>query len=140
MALVDALKQSERLRPHLETELELCCADRPGPALLAQLETVERCLIIDAVLCNGKVGQLHRWSDVSEVERCNPICSTHGLGLAQTLAMGKQLGVLPRQLQILGVEIDPAERGTSLSKRIKAEFPLLLDQITDEIVASLGAG
>jgi len=80
---------------------------------------------------------MHRWSDASEIENSRVSFSTHGFGLAQTLALGRQLAMLPHQLSILGIEIDPAASGDHFSEPIRRKLPFLVRQAMEEILARI---
>lgn len=141
LLLIDELRRTEILQPYLGQELELLQLDRPGAALLAQLERMDRVVIIDAVVSGGVVGQLHCWSDPAMVEQNCGFCSSHGFGLAQSLALGRVLGSLPPQLQVFGIEISPLEadaaQAQQLRYQLRQQLPVLVEKVAGEIVARL---
>jgi len=137
LLLIDALCQAEKLQPYLDSELELLAIDRPGAGLLSLFEGAENVIIIDAVVSGADLGQLHRWSDSVAIENCDPFLSSHGFGLAQALTLGQQLGLLPEQLLILGVEIESHESDAGFSAALKQQLPGLTDQLIDEVCGRL---
>jgi hydrogenase maturation protease len=139
LEIIETLQQAKRLQPYFDGRLELLATDRPGPALLLHLKGAERALLIDAVVSGAPVGRLHRWSDVDEVENSQTSLSSHGFGLAQTLALGRQLGMLPGQLAILGIEIDPDAGQIAPASLDDVKYSLLINEIEEEILRCLAA-
>lgn len=135
--LIDELRQSEQLHSYLNSELELLAVDRPGANLLSLFEKAERVIIIDAVVSGAGLGQLHRWPDSTALESCDSFLSSHGFGLAQALTLGRQLALLPEQLLVLGVEIDPVVTDADLSVRLGKRLPALTDKIVEEVLLFL---
>lgn len=133
LLLIEQLRQATQLQSFLENGVELIALDRPGPNLLSHFEGLEKLLLIDAVVTGGQVGELHHWRDVAELENSCSSVSSHGLGLAQTLALARQLAMLPQQLHILGVEIDPAENGSEISPMLEQKIPFLSAQLVEVI-------
>jgi hydrogenase maturation protease len=79
-------------------------ADRPGPSLLDRLQGQDAAIIIDAMHAGGSPGGV-RLVQRDELEANGSLLSGHALGVAETLALGKKLGMLPPRLEILGVEM-----------------------------------
>jgi len=131
--MIDELRRSERVLSHLGREVELLSVDRPGAGLLSLLEGKERVVIIDAVITGGAVGQLHRWTESAVIEDKYTANSSHGFGLAQSLALGRALGILPQHLKILGIEIVSLE-AAGLSPQLRKQLPALVENVTDEII------
>lgn len=137
LRLIDELRRSERLQPYLGRGLELHQLDRPGAGLLAQLEGKERVVIIDAVVSGATVGQLHRWADIEAAGQPPFSHSSHGVGLAQTLALGRALALLPPVLTILGVEIEAPHDVSAIPYQSWRLSPRLLTQVEDALLAAL---
>ena len=137
LLLIDELRQSEQLHFYLNDELELLAVDRPGAGLLSLFEGAERVIIIDAVVSGAGLGRLHRWPDSTALESCDCFLSSHGFGLTQALTLGRQLALLPEQLLVLGVEIDPVAAGSDLSPLLGQQLPILVDLVIEEILPLL---
>lgn len=100
---------AERLeRAGLGPGVRVRCLDRPGPALLEHLRGVEVAVVIDALL-GGEPGDIRR-VEPERLLAAGSGCSSHGLGVAETLVLGAALGDLPRRLAVLGIGVgdDPA--------------------------------
>ena len=76
--------------------------DRPGPGLLNVLEGATAAVIVDAVRSDAVPGTLHRLTRLDQLPAASP-ASSHGLGLAEALALGERLGQLPPWV-VIGVE------------------------------------
>lgn len=59
-------------------------------------------------------------------------CSTHGLGLAQAVRLGRVLRCLPSSLVLMGLEAASFEWAATLSPPVAAAMPELLDAIEQE--------
>lgn len=94
--------------PEAAGTVALCC-DRPGTRLLEDLRGSERAILIDAIHSGTTVGTLHRL-DIDRLDDAPIMASSHAFGLAETLRLGKVLGLLPAELSIYGIEIDPRAR------------------------------
>ncbi len=129
LLLIEALRQAEQLQPYLKSDIELLAVDRPGSGLLSLFEGASKVVIIDAVVTGASSGQLHCWSDLAVLESSGSFLSSHGFGLAQALALGRQLGGLPEQLFVFGIEIDPGAGGMDISPRLQQKMPALTVQI-----------
>ncbi len=87
--------------------------DRPGPALLQQMEGYQQVILVDAVLSSGpdEVMVLDRPALESLAQ---PAISSHAAGVAEAIALGSALGNLPPQLYLVGVGIvDPQKEPPS---------------------------
>ena len=135
--MIDELRRSKRLQLHLGCEIELLSADRPGAGILSLLEGKESVVIIDAVITDGAmVGQLHSWAEPALIEDKCIMNSSHGIGLAQSLALAQALGALPPQLRILGIEIAPPEGVfAELTSQLRQQLPALVEKVVDEIIS-----
>jgi len=111
-------------------------ADRPGVELLHLMDQAREVILVDAILVPGARRARVRWVERAELEACSSSHSSHGLGVAEALALGEVLARLPPRLAVLGIEVDPdadAPAGTvaagvemilgALSPRIEAERP-----------------
>jgi len=137
LLLIDELRQSEQLHSYLNSELELLAVDRPGAGLLSLFEGAERVIIIDAVVSGAGLGQLHRWPDSTALESCGCFLLSYGFGLTQALTLGRPLALLPAQLLVFGVEIDPVAAGADLSAMLGHQLPILIDLVIEEILPLL---
>jgi hydrogenase maturation protease len=76
--------------------------DRPGSRLLDHFEPNSAALVIDAVAWSEQPGEVRRLS-LSDLQQFQDRSSSHGFGLAETLALGAELGRLPQDLHLIGI-------------------------------------
>ncbi|MFN8024541.1 MAG: hydrogenase maturation protease [Acidimicrobiales bacterium] len=78
----------------------------------------DRVVLVDAVVSGAVPGTVHELG-VDAIPPTRPT-STHGLGVAELLALSTALGTLPRSLQLLGVEAGDVTPGTALGDAVAA--------------------
>lgn len=90
----------------------------------------DRLVLIDAVVTGAAPGTIHRLAHDAPFVTA-PTASSHGLGLAEALALGRALGRLPGVVEVWGVEgvsfaaggpMTPvvAAAGEALARRLRA--------------------
>lgn len=103
---VDTLAEEQWVQDKLQAgKLTLMKLDRPGMCLLDYLRGFDHVILVDAVISPkhspGMILTLKR-EDLTNLE--TP-ASSHSFGVAEALAMGETLGILPTRLEIWGVVI-----------------------------------
>jgi len=120
----------------------------PADLLEALGDGAEAVVLVDAVSSGAPPGEIHR-IDASEVALpFAASASTHGLGLAETIELGRALGCLPPQLLVYGIEGRAFELGAPLSPEVAraagavaAELRQLLEEAgTQSTLAARAAG
>lgn len=101
LARLQGARHAERL-PAPEVALRSC--DRPGARLLDEIAGTELAVIVDAVRSGLPAGQLVRLTGAAGAGATHCL-SSHGFGVAQTLALGHALNTLPPNIVIHGVEL-----------------------------------
>lgn len=104
--VVDGLADEPWVKTRLQAgTLDLLTLDRPGMGLLEHLRGYGRVILVDAVIAPqhapGTILTLQR----EALALLETPASTHGFGVAEALAMGETLGVLPETLEIWGVVV-----------------------------------
>ncbi len=79
-------------------------ADRPGPGLLERLGGCDAAVLLDAMHAGGEAGAV-RQVERRELATADRLFSGHALGVAEALALGERLGLLPQRLYIVGIEM-----------------------------------
>lgn len=110
---------------------------RDGTALLDAWRGAATVILFDAAQSGAAAGTMHRLDaggedEPSEVRRGlgaghAPGASTHGLGVAEAIALARALRCLPRRLIIIGIEGSRFDDGVGLSPAV--------EQVMDEAVA-----
>ena len=107
-----------KTRSELPNSITLVCADRVGTNLLAYLQGADGVILIDAVEGGTAGRQVHLQRE--QLETSSAAISSHQLGVADSLALGKILNSLPPYLVLLGVEIgEPASANMPTEEAIK---------------------
>ena len=106
----------------------LDCADEPT-RLLEQWDGLELLVVVDAVTTGAAPGTLHRVDAGDEpLPRDLRLASTHALGVAEALELGRALGRAPRRVVVLGVEGERFAMGDEMSPAVAG--------VVDELVAA----
>lgn len=85
-------------------DIILAACDRPGPQLLEEMRGTNHVILVDAVQAGLIPGRIARWTSADIIAPTAPI-STHGYGVAHTLALGHTLNMLPPHLVLIGLEV-----------------------------------
>lgn len=100
-------------------------AARADPAtLMALWEGRRAAILVDAVRSGGAAGRIHR-IDCSARDGDVPLvgaqpASSHALGLGTALRLGRELGILPERVVLVGVEVGDMSIGGRLSLQVDA--------------------
>lgn len=122
----------ERVQRHAALPADLLAVREPIE-LLEQLAGRERLIIVDACVSGQAPGTIVRRAGPELASTGRPPQSTHGLGLWEVLRLAEQLGRLPRQVILLGLEIAPPQPGQEAS----AVLPAALDELERCILKEL---
>lgn len=108
---------------HDSVRVEL--AELPGLGLLDMLLGADAAILVDAVCSGEKPGKLHliREGDLAAFETGSN--SAHGLGVAETLAIGRRLypEEMPDPVVIIGIEAGEMGVGGMLSPEVCQALP-----------------
>lgn len=124
---IDALKT---LTDKIDIILEKL--DRPGTQLLEYMQGAEYVYLIDAIQSAQPPGTLHRIEN-QNIEKTQTPISSHNIGLAETITLGRTLHCLPPHLVLYGIELESIQTLTSLSKPVQAAIPRLAQQLASEL-------
>lgn len=134
--IVELLKKRKQIQHYISDYLSLECHDRPGIRLLELMENANIVYLIDAVIAGNKIGTIYRYEN-EEIEELKSILSTHGIGIAQTLQLGKALDQLPSRLILYGIEINSVDINYNISLMIEPAIHELVERIEHEILCIL---
>lgn len=130
----ELLKQKCGLGTLLPGILSIEACDRPGVNLLALMRGAEKVYLIDAVINGGKAGTVYRWHN-AEIEETTCLYSTHAIGIAQTLQLGRALGDLPDDIILYGIEIGAPPSSGHASPELEKGIARIAQDIEDEIMS-----
>lgn len=125
-----------RLRGSVPAAVALIEAGGEPSELLDAWEGAESVVVVDAVRTGAEPGSLHRFDASAEpLPAQTGSASTHGLGLAEALELGRALGRLPQRVVVVGIEAADDGQGTGLSDPVAAAVEsaaaLVLEELGD---------
>jgi len=92
-----------------------------GLALMEEWEGADTVIILDAARSGSPPGTIHRLNATTESMPKNFLrCSTHALGVAETIELARALRQLPRRVIVYGIEGESFEAGAGLSSAVEA--------------------
>jgi len=117
--------------------------DLPGVTVLASDGEPSRLLdawagaslavVVDAARPgDGDPGQIHRFADDCPAQASGS-ASTHGLGIAEAVELGRALDRLPGRLVLFAVAAEDVGYGDQLSQPVQAALPDLTRQVLAEL-------
>lgn len=120
---VEALRQ----RFHFSPEIRLVDGGTRGIGLLEEMEGAEKLLLFDATDFGMKPGSLC-YLNANEIPHYIAAgkLSLHQTGFQDVLAFGQITGVLPQEIQIIGVQPESLEYGLQLSPCVETQLPAAL--------------
>ncbi len=131
---------ARRLRPILMDVARVVEADVGGAELIDLWTGTSFVWVVDAARAGGPPGTMYRFEvGKEELPASLGSTSTHGVSLADAVALGGVLGRLPTHLVIYGVEPGHLEMGTELSHPVKAAVEPLVRRIEGEVRSVQGA-
>jgi hydrogenase maturation protease len=107
-----------RLRELLPAADVIERSGEPADLLEALGDGVEEVMLVDAVSSGAPPGDVHRLDASAVALPFAAGASTHGLGLAETIELGRALGRLPARLLVYGIEGRAFELGAPLSPEV----------------------
>jgi hydrogenase maturation protease len=97
-------------------------------------EGCDRLVLIDAVVAGGAPGACRRWGADAPF-RTDAGGSTHGFGLASTLALARALDRAPVTVEVWGIEGSVFEAGAPLTPAVAAAALALVERLGRELSA-----
>ena len=105
-----------------------------GGDLLRVLKNRDAVFVVDAVISGSPVGTIHRVDLKGQkvpAEFSN--CSSHALGVAESVELARVLGTLPVRCIFFGIEVGNVGMGTKVSKRVAGAVDEAVAMICREI-------
>ncbi len=113
-------------------QVEVLALDRPGPRLIEHMRGAKTVILVDAVKSGAKPDTLHRLEGHALDGLIAHHTSSHGFGLAETLALAEKMGELPPHLKFLGLEVDKEKPSSDVIVH-------LVKAVTEETRKALGS-
>jgi len=128
-----------RLR-ELAPDLDVVVREGEPVALLDALEGAGAAVVVDAVSSGGAPGTVHRLDATTEpLPRELFARSTHHLGLADAVELGRALDRLPARLVVVGIEGASWDAGDELSPEVAAALEPAAAAVLEEVARCTSA-
>lgn len=101
-------------------------------ALIDLWSGAEKVILIDAVTTGARAGTVHYWDADHLPPSDNSSSSTHGLDLAQAIALARNLHLLPSQLRVYGIEGSRFRLGEDISPAVERAVDKVAYQVAAE--------
>ena len=135
-------RQDDAVGLHVARELKGCVAEvvsvveKSGEAteLMEAMENAEALILVDALQSGMAPGTVHRFdvSTISLPKNCFS-CSTHNMGLAESIEMARALDKLPETVIVYGIEGDCFDPGETLSPQVSKAIGETAENILRDI-------
>jgi hydrogenase maturation protease len=127
------LVAARRLRSALP-DVRVLELDGDPASLLDAWAGAHEAIVIDAVRSGAPPGTIHRLDVASEPLPAGLRAgSTHGLGLAEAVALGRTLDRLPARLELIGIEVGGLDTGTSLTPAVARAVETLCGELRERL-------
>ena len=124
--VIEAMKKME-LPPHIELlDIGTSTLD-----LIGYLDGVKKLIVIDAMKAGGDPGNVYRCGPEDLLPKEEGPVSLHEIGLLETLAMAKKMG-LEIDTVVIGVEPKVFNWGTELTEEVKSKIPTVIEAVLKE--------
>jgi hydrogenase maturation protease len=105
-------------------------------ALVSAWENAALAVVIDAAVSGAAPGTIRRLeAGAQPLSKDVARCSSHGLGLAEAVELGKALGRLPGRLVIFAVEAATLEQGVAMSPQVAAAADTVVRDVEAEVAS-----
>ncbi len=124
-AVLDVLREM----PEMEN-VPLINGQTDALGLVDHFARTDHVIIIDAARMNCPAGtvQVFNETNVKPGLKADHL-SLHGISLAETLSLARQIKVLPRKTTIIGIEPEQMDVNTGLSPAVKQAVPKVISHI-----------
>jgi hydrogenase maturation protease len=93
--------------------------------------------VIDAVRSGAPAGTIHRLDVGSEPAPAAPrLGSTHAVGLAEAVELGRALGRLPARLELYGIEGARFDAGAELTPAVERAVEALCGELRERLAGA----
>ncbi len=134
--VIEQLKRYSALSALYPEQIDLIEVDRPGINLIHILQEARLIILIDAILDPDKHGEIIRLNKAQLIQNQHKL-SSHNLDVASAIALAEKLQLLPKNVFIFGLGINPeladpidAETIHKLSNAVVHELVTYFSQLT----------
>jgi len=125
---------AERLAPLVPGGVRVIERAGDMSGLLDDWAGFDSVVLVDAAATAAQAGRVHR-IDIAHGQAITgiPPCSTHALGVADTVALARALGLLPRWIILYVIEAESFEVGTPVTPAVLSAAGDVILRILDDI-------
>jgi hydrogenase maturation protease len=124
---------AERLRARLPEGASVITHEGEGVSLMEQLADSEAAVLIDAMCSGAEPGTVRSFDAGAQSPPAQMFRhSTHAIGIAQAIELGRALRKLPRQLIVYGIEGQNFDAGTQLSPAVESSVETVTRRVLEE--------
>ena len=106
-----------------------------GLSLMESWEGTRKAILLDAANSGAAPGKIYRFeAHVQSLPRQFFKCSTHNLGVAEAIELGRALNQLPRYLIVYGIEGKSFEQGVGLSSEVEKAAKEVVESVFRDIM------
>lgn len=125
---------ARRLRERMGKGVQIIEARQAGINLLDLMGGARVVLLIDGISSGQTPGTIHRLDVSTGPIVQNLACrSTHGVGVLETIELGRTLGRLPETVIIYGIEVAETGWGRSLSPPVEEAEEQVVERIARDV-------
>lgn len=117
----------------LPPSLEVIDGGTMGLDLLSFIEGRERLLLVDAVNIDAQPGTIVTLEGEDVPKFLSIKMSVHQIGLPEMLSAARMIGILPKELCLVGIQPKTLDTGLDLSDEVSGKMDELLSAITDKL-------
>ena len=89
-------------------------------SLLSLIGGFDQVIIVDACVTGAPTGDIQTWNGLKAPALSKPEFSTHGLGVAEAIELGRALDCLPPRLTLYTIEGAQFDQGAAMSVQVEA--------------------
>jgi hydrogenase maturation protease len=124
---------AERLKARLPEGASVITHEGEGVSLMEQLAESDAAVLIDAMCSGAEPGTIRRFDASAQSPPAQMFRhSTHAIGIAEAIELGRALGKLPHQLIVYGIEGRDFNAGTQLSPAIESSVEAVIRRVLEE--------
>ena len=131
---------ARRLRQMLPDDVAVVEQDGDAAALVPALRAQDAVWLVDAACSGAPAGTVHRLDCAAgHAPPPGPAASSHGLGVAEALALARALGSLPQQCVLFAIEGAEFTPGAPPGAAIVAAAQAVAERIAAELIEKMPA-
>jgi len=115
----------------LGIEAKTCLGE--ASELMEAWSGADEVILIDAVATGAAAGTVHVWNARLPMARGRSSSSTHGMGVAEAIALARTLDRLPAHLRVYGIEGKRFEVGIDVSPEVMHAVEEVVRRIANEV-------